>query len=262
MERLIALPFDLDRIVALIQSRRWEPAAEAMLLVLCAHEFGIDRLERAIDPVFVRRRWEERMRAEWKRRAERPRELAVMSTRYPAGRTGEESQRFVDAQLAFIDRDVTGKDVVEIGCGTGRLTTHLVSTAGRLTCIDLSEAMLARNRETVGEAAKRIRYVNSFGQDYGRETRHDVALCSMVFVHNVDDVEFSRLAQALANAADVLFLFEHVDAPDTPHEHTRIRSEDELLAAFRGFGVSRRREYALFQDRVLFLKLIRERQEG
>jgi SAM-dependent methyltransferase len=254
---LNAVDFELDRIVSLVRSSDWEPAAAAALLSLCVREFGIDRVERAIDLECVRERWKKEMISEWRQRASRYGEAAVMSSRYPATRSIVESQKFLDEVLAFVGSDCDHMDVVEIGAGTGRMTKHLVKSARRLTCIDLSTEMIARNRNALGAHAEKVSYLLRFSQDYQPEQRHDVVISSLVLVHNVDDDAWGRLVNTMCACADSIFLFEHVDDPRMPHPHTRLRRAEDLVAAFSNYEVIRRRKYFLFEDQILFLKLRR-----
>jgi ubiquinone/menaquinone biosynthesis C-methylase UbiE len=42
-----------------------------------------------------------------------------------------------------------GRDVLELGCGTGKNTTHLAATARRVVALDFSEGMIARAHERI-----------------------------------------------------------------------------------------------------------------
>jgi malonyl-CoA O-methyltransferase len=53
--------------------------------------------------------------------------------------------------------DVTGLDVVDVGCGTGRHALRLAARGANVTAVDFSEGMLARAREKPG--AERIRWL-------------------------------------------------------------------------------------------------------
>src|SRR5437016_1278469 len=59
--------------------------------------------------------------------------------------------------LRKVDLRVDGRDIVEIGCGTGRNTEWLATQAARITALDFSEAMLARTRVRVHDP--RVRFV-------------------------------------------------------------------------------------------------------
>ena len=52
--------------------------------------------------------------------------------------------------------DVRGRDVVDLGCGTGRHTAWLSAAGARVTAVDFSSGMLARARRRVDSAAVRF----------------------------------------------------------------------------------------------------------
>jgi hypothetical protein len=257
MEDLVAVPFELGAIIDVVKSQSWEPAAAAGLLTLCAKQFGLDKVERVIDPNFVRTRTRMEMLAEWDRRASRPGEFAVMSARYPSHRYKEESEKYIQAVIDFIGNDVDRKDILEIGAGIGRLTEWLALRASELTCLDLSQKMLERNRKLLGNMAQNINYLPIFGQDYRPKTPHDIVISSLVLIHNVDENDFRQLVEMMSSCADTIFLFEHTDVAHQVSSHTRPRSEAELISAFRTFRAGRRQEYQLFNDNLIFLKLVR-----
>lgn len=51
---------------------------------------------------------------------------------------------------------VTGRKVIEVGCGTGRNTVWLVERAAEIVGLDFSEEMLARARTRVGDSPVRF----------------------------------------------------------------------------------------------------------
>ena len=72
----------------------------------------------------------------------------------PAADPFAQVARFYDLDLAGFDDDVAlylelaaGGDVIELGCGTGRVAVPLAEAGLRVTGVDLSPAMLARARE-------------------------------------------------------------------------------------------------------------------
>ena len=197
------------------------------------------------------------MLAEWEQRATREGDLSVMSCRYPYQRCEEESRRYVAAVMEFLGEDIKDKDVLEIGCGTGRITEKLCPLVRKLTCLDISRRMLERNRERLGDEAPSVRYVCAFGQDYRTDTKHDLALSSLVMSHNVDRHEFRELAMALSMCSDTIFLFEHTDTACQVSPHTQPRTEDELALSFPGYRLVNRRKYRLFNDNIAFLKFVR-----
>jgi hypothetical protein len=256
MEELAAVPLELGILAGLVKSQAWEPAAAAALLTICAKQFGLNKVEAAIDPAYVRKRDRDEMVAEWERRALRPGEQAVMSARYPFHRYSEESRQYVDAVMDFLGDDVDGKDVLEVGAGTGRITERLVRRVGRLTCLDISGKMLERNRRRLGPLVERVEYIQVFAQDYRPNQRHDVVVCSLVLIHSVGEDQFREFCNRMSTCANTLFIFEHTDAAYQVSGHTQPRTEPQLVSAFPGYRVDRRTAYRLFSDNIIFLKLV------
>lgn len=257
MERVVAVPFELESIVERVTQGSWEPAAAASLLVLCAKKYGLDNVERALDPATFRKELRRRMTSSWEHRAQRDGLLAVMSTRYPAAVCEAESQRFIAALMRFIGDDLDDRDVLEVGCGIGRFTRELLRRAATMTCIDISAQMIERNRADLGQEAAKVRYIHGFAQDYAPQRRHEVALCSLVLIHCLHEVEFHDLVEAIARSTTTVFLAEHIADRTEVSPETRLRTEDEILLAFRqhGFFLARRDDHRLFDDHIVFLKL-------
>ncbi|MGI8714677.1 MAG: class I SAM-dependent methyltransferase [Solirubrobacteraceae bacterium] len=68
----------------------------------------------------------------------------------------EANQRWFDeaAELErVLERFAPHGDVLELACGTGLWTRHLVSAASRLTAVDAAEEVLAINRARVGDSS-------------------------------------------------------------------------------------------------------------
>jgi SAM-dependent methyltransferase len=255
MEALAAVPLEVGEVTRWAHGRTWEPSAGATFLSLCARELGNEELEWALSPDEVRRAWRDRVTNEWRRRATRVGESAVMSTRYPSDAIRWASGKYVEAVKDFIGDDLDGKDVLEIGAGNGRITEFLVQKVARLTCLDLSEDMLRRNRERLGDHHRDVQYVHDFAQNY--RGHHDAVVSSLVLIHNVPRQAFNELVKMLHETAATLFLCEHADVGGRRTRHTRVRREEELLSAFSDYRVERRAEHDLFDDRVVLLKLRR-----
>lgn len=73
------------------------------------------------------------------------------STRYEAQRDGHDPGGYHDLldelEVAFVERYGRGKDVLEVGCGTGLLLRKIERFARRARGVDLSPGMLAHARE-------------------------------------------------------------------------------------------------------------------
>lgn len=256
MEEVIAIPFELATIINLVKQKKWEPAAAAGLLMLCTKKFGIDTVEKQIDPKFVETRLRKEMESEWERRALRKGDAAVMSARYPSHLCKEESRKYIQSVIEFIANDVDGTDVLEIGSGIGRLTEWLALRAGKLTCIDISKGMIQRNKQRIGSLSQKVTYLQMFAQDYHPEQKHDIAISSLVLIHSLDEITFQRVVRALSLSARTIFLFEHTDVSSQVSSYTQPRSKEELISAFAGFEIEKQQTYKLFNDNLIFLKLI------
>jgi len=193
---------------------------------------------------------------EFDKRADRPGDRSVLSDRYCDERFPETVAAFTNAQMEFMTSGLEEKSVVEVGGGNGRLTVHMLPVARDLTVYDVSSRMIERHRERLGPLSHAIQYVCASGQNLGK-TQYDVAVCSLVFIHQVGHVEFATLADAVTRSADVIFIFENTKSCFQCSLHTRIRSEDDLLQAFQAFDVEKRETYQLDEDEILFLKLVR-----
>jgi SAM-dependent methyltransferase len=84
--------------------------------------------------------------------------------------------------------DVQFKNVLEIGCGTGKNTEWLLTKAGKITGIDFSEKMLEKAKMKIED--DRVKFVRAdiregwhFGNDF------DLAACSLVLEH-IKDLNF------------------------------------------------------------------------
>jgi malonyl-CoA O-methyltransferase len=84
--------------------------------------------------------------------------------------------------------DVTGKDVVDVGCGTGRHAVRLAAHGARVVGVDFSDGMLARAREK-----QRAADVHWVVHDINHpplplpERGFDRVLCALVLDH-IDDL--------------------------------------------------------------------------
>ena len=255
---LFYLPFDLEKIISAIFENCWEPSAEACILTLCAKRFGPEEVAQALHA--RQGDWSKHeMRDEWDLRSTGKGDLPDMSVRYPLGRLPEERKRYIKAILGFMQNDLSNKDVIEIGCGTGGLTIRLIGIAKYLTCIDLCERMIQRNKQRLGKKANKVNYMTGFMQDYPTR-KHQVAVCSLVLIHNVSDSDFIRLVGRICDCSDVAFIFEDItEGRPTSRNVTRLRPKQELVNAFEQFNfhLERSGDYKLFDDQIAFLKFVR-----
>jgi 2-polyprenyl-3-methyl-5-hydroxy-6-metoxy-1,4-benzoquinol methylase len=257
---LFPIPFTPEQVCDALLAHCWEPAAEAALLTLCQREFSAERVESTL--AARRRVWAIRaMRDEWDYRAARAGLLPDMSVRYPIEQLKDASRDYLEHAFQFMG-PLAGKRVLEVGSGTGRFTERLIAEAAEVTCVELSARMIARMETRLaplqGKSAK-LRVVPGVAQDVLPIHGHDVLVCSLVLIHNVEDADFDVLVKGMCESAETIFVFEDVTADRRTSPHTRLRTEPALLAAFArfGFAPTKRAHYNLFADTIVFLELKR-----
>jgi SAM-dependent methyltransferase len=129
--------------------------------------------------------------------------------RYDLGPTGnarwfEETARLEAAVDTF---DATG-DVLELACGTGLFTRRLATRARRLTALDASEAMLAINRNRVGDRSIDYVHADLFSWEPPEGRLFDAIFSSFLISH-IPPIRFEefwdRLRRWLAPGGRVFF---------------------------------------------------------
>lgn len=252
----LAIPVSIEQICEAILQNCWEPAAEATLLTLLAQRFNRnDVAEYLADH---KSDWDLReIRDEWDYRAARPGLLPDMSVRYPSEQLNNGSRKYIDAVFRFMGKDIVAKSILEIGCGTGRITKRLVRLGANVTCIELSKRMNDLCRKRLKKSASAVRFINSYAQDCLPLPGHEVAISSLVLIHNVRDDAVTKLVDGICNSVEIVFLFEDITEARKTSPHTNLRSEETIVSLFKekGFTPSKRREYFLFEDTILFMKL-------
>ncbi|MEJ2405365.1 MAG: TIR domain-containing protein [Candidatus Thiodiazotropha sp.] len=246
-----------DAVVEAVLSDCWEPAAEAALFWLLSQRYGVD------DVVFSLRkkrpRWIRRsMRDEWDYRASRPGVLPDMSVRYPSNKLNSASRRYVDRVINFLGDDLQ-KDtkLVEVGGGTGRITRKLVDRVGSLTVVDLSHRMIDRNKLRLGKKAGIVaEYLEGFAQECLNFRSFDVALASLVLVHNTKHGEFVSLIRSMCEVAPVVVICEDITMNRQTSPKTIIRTPEEIIDVFDqyGFRLNKQDIFNLFSDELWFAR--------
>ncbi|HYW48319.1 MAG TPA: TIR domain-containing protein [Bryobacteraceae bacterium] len=251
---LRAIHLHPDAIAGDLVENCWEPAAEACLLTLCALECN-NNWDPVIEALGERRHeWGLRdMRDEWDYRAWQPGPIPDMSVRYPADKLQSGSQQYVAEVMEFV-RSIGGgpwETAVEVGAGTGRITSALVDVVGRLTVVDLCPRMLERNRSREAERRAAVHeYKLGFGQEVLPSRHFNLAVCCLVLIHNVSEEDFLALVSAMCDAADTVVVCEDITQRRPTSPRTKLRSDQEIVAAFEryGFDVVQTRSFSLFED--------------
>jgi len=257
---------DPDAVAMDILSNCWEPAAEACLLTTCASEYGWPAVIDALD----RRKstWGQRnMRDEWDYRAWAPGALPDMSVRYPSRKLGLGSRQYLSHVARFLDENVNLKTsrVVEVGAGTGRVTSVLVNRVRELSVVDLCPRMIELNKSRLGVTATKVKeYIEGFAQYTLSGKRYDLAISCLVLIHNVTKGDFESLVHALCEAARVVVICEDVtvDRPTSPR--TQIRSKEAIESEFarNGFYSTNEASFSLFDDELWFARFEKRNRRG
>lgn len=112
-------------------------------------------------------------------------------------------------ELAFPDiySEIKNKNVLEVGCGTGRHTRRLLAMGNKVTGIDVSEGMLQRLREKIHD--KDLILLNGdFTNTDISGGPFDAIIESLVLEHVPDLTVFFRKSRGLLKPGGQLFLSE------------------------------------------------------
>ena len=103
---------------------------------------------------------------------------AIWNWSSPAGRV--RWQRRCDLFAEYLGND--GREVLEIGCGTGLFTAELAKTRNRITAIDISPDLLALARERVTGGEVTFRCENAYASTFADQS-FDAIVGSSVLHH-------------------------------------------------------------------------------
>lgn len=127
----------------------------------------------------------------------------VMASRYDdhaAWYVDYTSQWALSASMASLPADLTGRQVLDLGCGWGQLSRELAGRGAAVTAVDLSDGLLARAREIERIHPAGIHYVygDATRLDWWDGTEHDGVVYDMALM-DIDDLD-----AAMATIAGVL----------------------------------------------------------
>ncbi len=129
-----------------------------------------------------------------------------------------EYDAYVNATVAIDDRDfpplwshLSGKKLVEIGCGTGRHTWRLAEQGNEVLALDLSPGMLAVARDKL-KAFENVRLLEADIMADEIDGMFDAALSALVIEHIADlPGFFARVAAMLAPGGEMFVSNLHPD---------------------------------------------------
>ncbi len=260
IKRIIPIDFTLDGVMDILSDENpWDETAKANLFTLAVKNFGIDAVKKRLSPSFERTEYRQKVTQMWRRRAQRSGRFPVLSSRYPVQDLDRKSDEYVEAVLQFIDEDLSDKSILEVGGGIGLFTKHFAEQAKEITCVDVCEEMIEKNRQNLGsELAEKVDYVHAFIQDYETDKHFDLLVCSLVLIHNASELE--EITTKMKELSDVIYLFEHTDQQTQVGMYTDIKTAAEYIAMFSEYTVKKRSAHMLCQDSISFIKLCRKRE--
>jgi ubiquinone/menaquinone biosynthesis C-methylase UbiE len=110
--------------------------------------------------------------------------------------------------LRLVNLPIAGRDIVEIGCGTGRNTEWMATLTGAITALDFSEKMLRQARNRVQD--RRVRFVHHDVRDNWplSDDSADIIIAMLILEH-VEQLEsvFSESSRVLRRHGE-LFICE------------------------------------------------------
>ena len=256
LQKIIAVDFHYKAVWKLISENEWDETAKANLITLMVKNFSKRIVEKHIDPNRKKKNFRHQVIQEWERRAQREGCLAVLSNRYPAVHISQISEDYYKKVISFIDDNLSDKTVIGIGGGIGLFTKYFAEHAKSITCVDVSKGMLQRNRDFLGEQlAKKVNYVNCFFQDYQEDIHFDLLICSLVLIHNADELQ--EIVWNMRRMADTIYLFEHVEDGAQVSRYTEPKTKNEYINLFPEFDVEKTDSHMLFTDHIACIKLVR-----
>src|SRR5215471_17100682 len=123
--------------------------------------------------------------------------------------TNENRTRDLEAKaLPEILKNISFKNCLEIGCGTGKNIEWLIQKAEHITAVDLSDEMLAKAKEKITSDKVEFKQADitkewSFARQY-----YDLVSFSLVLEHIEDLDHIFKEASALLNAAGYVYIGE------------------------------------------------------
>ena len=131
-----------------------------------------------------------------------------------------------------LERFAPRGDVLELACGTGLWTRHLVQHAGSVTAVDAAPEVLAINRARVHDDSVLVRYVEADLFDWTPEDRYDACVFAFWLSHVPEDrfaAFWEMVAGALKPGGRVLFIDSARTERSTAADHVLPSDGDDTM---------------------------------
>lgn len=158
--------------------------------------------------------WAALLKKNWNQRGQSPsRDFYVASHVGWQDKQVWENQAAVDTKLILSELDadwLARAEVLEVGCGVGRLVPHLLAATASYTGLDIAASMVAEARSRCREES-RARFFESDGTGIPAEAKdrnYDLAIVLAVFIHcpkQVIELMLQSLLAVLAPGGRVRF---------------------------------------------------------
>ena len=104
----------------------------------------------------------------------------------------------------ILQKKISGKSCLEVGCGDGSMTVMLAQTASLVHVVDASKKYLGQVRDRVGD---RVKTFESFFEDFVPPQHYDAVVCTHVMEHVIDTVALiKRMGSWLAPGGTLYLL--------------------------------------------------------
>lgn len=195
----------------------------------------------------------------WEDRAKRENVQSVMSARHTVDENLQATELLKQEILEFLDKEVKGKKIFELGCGIGRMTELIAKNADQVTAIDFSETMLKRAKENLRNF-NNVKLILSKITDLKENENYDLVFESIVLLHILNPEELIKTIKKMKELSDTIFICEHTyEGENFPiSKYSILRKPEEYNELFKPYKLIKSKTHFCAGDRftlMLFKKL-------
>jgi len=185
------------------------------------------------------------IQAHWEIRAERADVQAVMSARHSLDENREATRKLHEDVVEFLEGQIEGKKVFELGVGIGRMTTLLAQKAKSVDGCDFSAQMLERAKQNLSEH-ENIQLMHGKITDLDLPPKsYDLVFESIVLLHILNPEELRNTVQKMQSLSDKIFIVEHTfEGPGFPiSKFTILRKPEEYEEIFKPYKLVKQKTH-------------------